>query len=240
MNEQLRLLIELQKLDSQIIAYSKTIKAIPQKISAMDAPIEEAQANLEKANAKLQDMEKNKRERELAVEEVKDKIEKAKERTAAIKDNKAYHAHLKEIENLEKSTISIDDEVLAIMEEMDSFGTETKAATEALETEKARAAAMKKTLDEEEQQAKKELERMMSERGQFVDPIEEKNFALYKKIITEEGGLAVAPVDNEICGGCYMNVMPQLIQTIKKGDTISQCPQCKRILYFEQPDTESA
>lgn len=239
LNEQLGLLIELQRLDKKIIAFGHTIKSIPKKISAMDPPIQAAEDGLEKARARYEALEKKKRDHEQKVQELKDKAEKAKTRTADIKDNKAYHAHLKEIENIETSVFKAEDEILSLMEELEPLAQELTSAEDALKAQKAKAAEMKKTLDAEVEEAKKELELLKGERSGFVEPIEKPAFDLYMELLTNLGGQAVASIEGEICGGCDMNIMPQLCSEVKKGDKIIQCPQCKRILYFEPqpPDT---
>jgi len=236
-NEQLSALIELQHLDRKIIAYNNTIKTIPDKISAMDPPIKKAEAELNEAKARYDALEKKKRDRELAVDEQKEKVEKAKARTADIKDNKAYHAHLKEIETLERMTFEAEDEILALMEKLEPLGAELEKAGEALDVQKRKAEALKKELDAEVVEAKKELEAMKAGRGRYTEPLEKKNFDLYMDLLTNHGGIAVARVEGEICEGCSMSIMPQLCAEVRKGVGIIQCPQCKRILYYKEEES---
>jgi predicted nucleic acid-binding Zn-ribbon protein len=232
-NEQLRALIELQELDRQIISYNNTIQTIPDKIKAMDPPIKSAEEYLASAKTRHDALEKKKKGKELAVEEQRDKVEKAKTRTADIKDNKAYQAHLKEIETLEKMTFNAEDEILALMEELEPLGAEVKAAEDSLAVQKQKAEELRKKLEAEVAEAQRELESMKAERNKFVEPLEKNNFELYMDLLTSQGGVAVAEVDNEVCGGCFMTIMPQLRSEVKKGENIIQCPQCKRILYFK-------
>jgi len=237
-NEQLRALIELQELDRQLISYNNTIQTIPKKIKAMDPPIREAEDFVAEAKARYEALERKKRDKELAVDEQKDRIEKAKKRTADIRDNKMYQAHLKEIETLEKMTFDAEDGILSLMEELEPLGAELKAAESALAEQKKKAEELKKKLDEEVAEARKELDKMKAQREKFVKPLERKNFDMYMDLLTSHGGVAVSEVDGEICGGCFMNIMPQLCTEVKKGESIIQCPQCKRILYYK-PDDES-
>jgi predicted nucleic acid-binding Zn-ribbon protein len=70
MNEQLKLLIETQKLDTEIISRRKTINQIPLRISSMEKPLAEARANLEARKKKSEGAEKKKRDKERTVEEI--------------------------------------------------------------------------------------------------------------------------------------------------------------------------
>jgi predicted nucleic acid-binding Zn-ribbon protein len=235
-DEQLRALISLQELDSRIISYNKTIQSIPGRIEAMAPPIKSAEEHLAAAKARYDALDKSKRDKELAVEEQKDKVEKAKGRTAEIKDNKAYQAHLKEIETLERMTFHAEDEILALMEELEPLGAEVKAAEGSLAVQKQKADELRKKLEAEVVEAQRELEAMKAERNRYTGPIEKRNFELYMDLLTSHGGVAVAEVEAEVCGGCFMSIMPQLFAEVKSGGSIIQCPQCKRILYYKAQD----
>jgi len=59
--------------------------------------------------------------------------------------------------------------------------------------------------------------------------------SLYERIRAAKG-TALATVKGNTCVGCNMHLPPQLINEIRKTQTIHQCPTCKRIL---SPDLES-
>jgi predicted nucleic acid-binding Zn-ribbon protein len=52
--------------------------------------------------------------------------------------------------------------------------------------------------------------------------------------LQSKGGLAIASVKNNSCGGCNMFVPPQVINLIKMYDSIVTCEMCNRILYTEE------
>jgi predicted nucleic acid-binding Zn-ribbon protein len=232
-NEQLRLLVELQQLDSSIISFDKTIKTIPGKISMMQEPLKSAQAAFDNQKKAVEAAEKKKRQKDAALEDIQDKIEKMKGRTGEIKDNKAYQAHLKEIEQAEKERYTIEDEILALMEAVDEDGKKFKETEKALEEENLKVAEMKKHLEAEVKEAEQELQSLKDKRKSFIDALQSENYETYMSLLTGKGGLAVSRAAKEICTGCNMNIMPQLYVEIKKNDRIIQCPQCGRILFFK-------
>jgi predicted nucleic acid-binding Zn-ribbon protein len=232
-NEQLRLLVELQNLDTEIIKKNKAIQQIPRKLSASEKGLQEAQKKVEEAKSKLDEAEKEKREKDLALKENTDHITKLKDRTAAIKDNKAYTAHLKEIESAEKSSSTIEEDILKLMDEIESRKSVLADVEAALKTEEGRVGEEKKRLEAEVAKAKQELEEMFSGRAKFRTPLEKDLYAEYMELLKRKDGLAVAQVLDEVCGGCHMNIMPQLYVEIKKQEDIHHCPQCGRFLFAE-------
>jgi predicted nucleic acid-binding Zn-ribbon protein len=234
-DEQLRLMMELQKLDSEIIAKSRTVREIPLKVTAIEKPLRETRAGVEKERQSFDSMEKKKRDKELELNESSDRIARLKERTADIKDNKAYQAHLIEIESAEKHSYGIEDEILSLMEELEEEGEKLKKAEKALEEKERKAALQKKELDDEICSAKKELEEMKARRNEFTEPLEKYNYEMYMSLLRNTGGLAVTEARGEVCSGCNMNIMPQFFMELKKNEAINQCPQCRRILYYKEP-----
>lgn len=240
MNEQLKLLVELQKLDTEIINKNKQIQQIPRKLSASDKSLKEAQKKVDEAKGRLDDAEKEKREKDLALKENNDHIEKLKERTSAIKDNKAYNAHIKEIESTERSSSKIEEDILKLMDELETRKAALKDKEDALKAEEARAGEAKKKLETEVAQAKQELEEMFSGRAKYRTPLDKDLYNEYMNLLKSKDGLAVAQVRHEVCGGCNMNIMPQLFVEIKKQEKIHYCPQCGRFLYAEAGSAPSA
>jgi predicted nucleic acid-binding Zn-ribbon protein len=231
MNEQLKLLIETQDLDTRIIARQKQIQQIPLRISSMEKPIAEARKTLEARKKQFEGAEKKKRDRERTVDEISERIEKLKERTPQIKTNVEYQALLKEIEAAEKEKYTAEDEILEMMELVDKESIELKGAEAALGGQEERAEELKRELQAEVKEAEQNLEGLRDRRATLTGGIDSETYELYMSLLEDKDGLAVVETRAEVCQGCNMNIMPQLFVEILKGEEIIQCPQCRRILY---------
>lgn len=236
MQEQIRLLVELQQLDTEIIARARKIKQIPLKISSMEKPLKDSEASLEAEKKKLQAGEKKKKDRELELQANEDRIGKLKDRTADIKDNKAYQAHLREIEAAEHASRDIEDVILELMEELEEQSVKVAKAEEALAGRKQEAEKLRKELEAEVREAEKELAAFKARRSRYTDSLERENYDAYMQLLSAHDGLAVTEARDGVCTGCSMTIMPQLFVEIKKNDRIFQCPQCKRFLYYRQEE----
>ena len=45
-------------------------------------------------------------------------------------------------------------------------------------------------------------------------------------------GYAVAEVKNGACGGCQLQLPPQLVAEVRRGDELMDCSYCHRILFM--------
>jgi hypothetical protein len=230
----MRLLIELQEVDSAIGMKTELINAIPRKISSVEHYLKDAAARFEKQKQKAEAAEKKKKEKERSLDDVNEKIRKLRARTTEIKNNKEYQAHLKEIDAADKERRMVEDEILVLMESADAAYKEVKAEEVKVRTENAKVEEYRKKLNEEVAVAEKELEELRRRRSVQVATIDKENYTLYSKVLASARGLAVVAARDERCQGCHMNIPPQLFVELKKYERVIQCPQCSRILYWKE------
>jgi hypothetical protein len=232
----MRLLVELQALDTSILEKNSLISRLPKQLSAKEGPLKEAKAKLDERRRQRDALTKKRKSRETDVEDMNQKIAKAKARTSDIKTNVAYQAHLKEIESFEKERYRMEDEILAMMEEMEVSEKTIKEEEKNVKAEEERLAALGKEVEGQVEEAKKELAEVRKKRTELAGRVEAETYELYMKVLQKHQGLAVAEARGEICSGCNMSIMPQLFVEIKRGEEIFQCPQCDRLLYYKEEE----
>jgi predicted nucleic acid-binding Zn-ribbon protein len=236
----IKALVTLQEIDTRIIEKRFFIDKVPMRIYEVDEPLKQAKAELEKMKQKTEALSKKKREKEQFLEETSEKIGKMKGRVSEIKTNKEYQAHLREIETSEKGITGIEDEILTVMEELEAALLQHKEKEDKLNREVEKINAFKKELDREVEEYEKELSSLKEERTKLVVSVEPDVYDRYMTLLKTGGGVAVTPARNELCTGCNMQIPPQLYVEIRKNEEIIQCPQCLRILYYSEDQTNPA
>ena len=234
MNKQLDYLIQLQMIDSKILALSRVIDDFPRKIREAEAPLFDGQKILNSIKQRFEDLEKRKRLKEQALEDLDEKINKLKARTGEIKTNKEYQALLKEIESVEADRSSLEDDILVTMEDADALGKQMKTEEQNLRAAGEGVEALKTRIDAEKAELEKELLALKELRGGIMEAIDRDVYHEYTELLALYFGHAVSEVRGEICQGCNMNIPPQLFVEIKKNEDIFHCPQCRRILYYRE------
>lgn len=234
MQENIRLLIELQEADSTIIRKKAVIDSLPSRLSSAENLFKEIQSLHEKEKQKCELFEKKKKDKERGIEDINEKIKKTKAHASNIKTNKEYQAHLKEIETIEKERYAIEDEILSVMEAIEAAAKEVKAEELKMKAEKDKVEAFRKEVEEEIAEAEKELGELKVSRIAIADKIDPDVYSNYMALLEKCNGLAVVEARDEICQGCNMNIPPQMFVELKKNIDIIQCQQCDRILYWKE------
>ncbi|HCC69099.1 MAG TPA: hypothetical protein DEP99_04350 [Nitrospiraceae bacterium] len=232
MNEQLRLLVNLQEVDTAILSIVDKIEALPKKIEKAKAPLKDAYSAFEKVKIKYEELNRKKKQKEGELEEAQEKVKKLKARVSEIKTNKEYQAYLKEIERAEKEKYQIEDEIISAMETLDALTAELKKDEIEVKEAETAFAAEEKNLKEDKMVLHKDMEDYKAKRKEMVRIIDEEIYEKYMSLINSKSGLAVVQTKDEVCMGCHMNIPPQLYNDIKNNDSILACSHCNRILYY--------
>ena len=240
MNEQLKLLIELQEIDTIILSIADKIESLPGKLEQFKSPFKEASNALQKFRTQFESLSKNKKNKESEAEELQDKIDKLKSKTKEIKTNKEYEAFLKEIEGFEKRKFAIEDEVLSIMEALETSAKDLKKEELKVKKVEEELSQREKLIDEEKMKFHAEMETYKTRRKEFVAKIETELYEQYMNLLKRSGGVAVVSTRNEICLGCNTNIPPQQYNDIRKNENIFNCYYCKRFLYYKEQESKSA
>jgi uncharacterized protein len=233
LRDQIRLLILLQKTESEMMRIDNRKKLLPDQLIKLDEEFNAVHADVEENRNRLESLNKDRKEHEDKLRKGHENLKKAKERLSEVKTNKEYQSILKEIEGIDLKNSEMEDEVLVLLEKIDQI----KVGLQAREGEfdiYQREYAAKKTQIEDElkslddkcslcQQASLDLRKQVQ-----VDIIRR-----YDSIKNIRNGLAVVQAWKEVCQGCHMNIPPQIYIELQRDGDIKYCPQCNRIIYWE-------
>jgi hypothetical protein len=234
--ETLKLLIQLQRLDTQILSVLSKIEALSVQMQSAPHSLQIAQDAHDRAVEQTAALEKQKRDREGAIDEIGGKLQKLRQRGGEIKTNKEYQAHLKEIEAVQAELTRAEDELLALMEALDTASRSVRDARNVLSAAQQEQEEARKALDRDRKILEDEAASLRGQRKDLVESVDRDTYRRYMEILKLGRGLAVVEAKHEICQGCNLHIPPQLFVEIKPNTEIIQCPQCRRILYFSRSE----
>lgn len=224
-------LLILQDRDRKIMRVEAELANVRPELAALEHRAQQAKTQLEESKHRAKQIESDRKKLELDVEAKKQQIEKYSLQQFQTKKNEEYRALQHEIENCKVAINKLDDEQLALMEQLD---TATKESSEVAKTtaavlkdvEVARAA-----LSDKEVRLKKELADLKSDYTRLEGAVEEGIRDRYVRLRKQRGASTVVGVDRGICGGCHMKLPMQVVLQCQASQELVTCPNCGRILY---------
>ena len=239
MKEKLTLLISLQECDSQLVKLSSKKVKLPEKISKMEDEFRLYKESVEQNKRKYEELKAQRAEGEANVKKLSDGMVKTRERLLEVKNNKEYQAMLKEIETSEKTKSDLESRIIAFMEEMDKLIVLVKKDEEILKQAESNHEKEKKIIEDDLNAIDADTVTWTEKRTVLEKSVPADLLAQYERIRKRNNGIGVIPVWKAVCSGCHMNIPPQLYNELQRSNDLLSCPNCNRIMYFQNQGESS-
>lgn len=232
--EQITLLIQLQKLDTQIYNFNRRKEEIPLLIKDLEEELKRKGEGLKEKENELKSLLVRQKDRENELASKEETIKKCQVQLYQIKTNKEYSAMQHEIEGHKADKSVLEDEIIAILDEADE-------KKKAIEKSKVAFKEEEKKINEEEMKVNSELKdietqlnSLNAQRTGLAAKVDKTMLGKYERILKGKDGLAMVAVREDACGGCNLNLPPQVINEINMKKDLVFCESCSRILYIEE------
>ena len=232
--EQIRKLVELQKLDGQIYDIKRELEEKPAALNALKEEFEAKKANLAALEEQNKNVKKNRDSLELDLKSKEDAVAKANTQLSQIKTNKEYTAKLTEIEGIKADMSIIEEKILKSYDEADAVEASRNKEKALLAEEEKKYAASCKDVEDAVKALEDQKAVLEGQRQQITPGIDKSTLTTYEKTLVNKQGAAIVPVLGAACGGCFMNVPAQVVNEIKMHERLVTCEMCTRILYLEE------
>ena len=234
MNNNLKHLIELQKIDSRLLDISDLRGDLPIKVEELADQLARVKEDFKDNEDRVNDIAANIKKETNAIDDFTSKLNKLKDQLYLVKSNKEYDAlnfeidHLKEsISESETVILDLEEEKENISKENESYKAEIDETTKDLGEKNAELElAMSKT--------QKEESNLNKNRIKIVDQIENKFMATYNRLRKTKDGLGIINIMSNACGACYTQLPRQTVIEVKNSMDIIACPNCGTYLFFDE------
>ena len=233
MKDKLLLLIKVQECDSQLVKLSAKKKILPENLEKLDKEFISFEEEIKKNKVKYDELKSRHAENENKIKKINEGIVKTKERMLEVKNNKEYQAMLKEIETAESSRNEVETAIISILEELDKLAVLVKKDDEILKQNRAKYEQEKKTIENDLNAVDTDVVNWEKKRNDLQKNVPNDLLVRYEKIKKRNKGIGVTSVWKSVCNGCHMNIPPQLYNEIQRSEELFSCPNCNRILYFQ-------
>jgi len=235
---QLQLLWKLQTLERQVEEAQKEQESYPLTLDRLQGLLKAQEEKKEEEKRKIEEIERERIKMEGELEMENERTKRSQLKLLEIKTNKEYQALLKEIETGKEHTSQREEEIIRMLEEIDRLKADYASTIER---------AHKERKEIEEEQAKVREQMVIVEqniihwhhnREEIVRELDPELLKRYTTLKERRNGIAVVLVKDEGCQGCYVNIPPQMYNEVQKNKEIIVCPNCHRILYWENKSAD--
>lgn len=232
MLETIEKLLILQDRDQKILSVRTQLADVGPERASLHAKATATQAGLTAAKERVKQLESERKRLELDVEAKKSLIEKYANQQLQTRKNEEYRALAHEIETCKAQINAIEDNEIELMEQGEAANKQVALAQKEANEAKKLVDEKITNLDQREENLKKELAELESNRDVLSAAVEDSARSRYERLFKSKGGKVVVGIQHGVCGGCHMKLQQQLVVTCKAQQEIVTCGNCGRILYY--------
>jgi len=233
MNQHLKQLIDLSKVDKEIDAFEPQIEEANAKYEAALAKKQSIDEDIENLTNEIKEEQLKKHKNELHLAELSQKLEETAKKSGEIKTEREMKS-LQLEEEIAKEQVTFANEEIARLEKIiQNKEEQIEAAKNSLVELQSNLEAVKEEVDKTLEVINKERQEVFVEKEKLLSNINQKGLSFYQKIRRWAKNTTVVPVEDQACMGCHMLISDKIYADVIKGEDIVTCPHCGRILYVE-------
>jgi len=146
---------------------------------------------------------------------------------------------LQEIERHNADNSLLEEEIIKLMDEIDAASGKVAEEKKKFEEESKKVDAGIKVIEARIKEIEESVAGLKKKREALTPSIGQKVLKDYERILEGRNGLALVEVINDACGGCYINLPPQVINEVRMKDKVTYCESCWRMLYIRDESKEA-
>ncbi len=232
--EQIRQLAILQQVDSEIIAQEEILTESPKKIAALKDELAKKQVRRDELQERIDIVTEQKGKMESEIETDADRIKKSKNKLMMVENTKEYHAMMREMDTLEKNNRLREEERTTLLEDLEELGYKMSDLQKEIESLESDISTQQASLDSEMAAVERKLKDLRKKKKAAGALIPAPILSRYAFIRGRLDNPVIVSVSEGICNGCHIKIPPQYYIELQKGEQILNCPNCQRIIFWEQ------
>ena len=228
-------LLLLHGRDRRIAKLVEELSDLPEDISRVEKKISTENESIEMAVSEWKELESKNNSLEKDILEIADKISKNKVRQLEVKKNEEYQALENEISSLSELQSGKEDEQIEVLLKIDDAQATALIAQDKITLKVKELEQQKVCFEDRINKVKTEivdLEKEIEETRESIDTDMLRTYDRVKKVVSKPPFLA--PLNDQKCSGCYLRVSNDVISTALVEQKLTQCDQCRRIVYVER------
>lgn len=240
MGPNLSSLVNLQVVEFQVRKTKDKLKKGQQTIRRQEQGIKQLQGALEAKQAEIKHSRMHYDRLDLDLKSREEHVAKYRVALNSAKTNKEYSAVLTQINTIKVDVSKFEDEMLALMTQIDNDQATVKEIQESIDTQTQQLTDVRKEIIQHHVEIETELEALEEQRKEASQKVPAKARLLFDRLADRYDGEVLAEVaykngrrTEQSCGGCFMSIPLESVNSLMTRDDILVCSNCGRLLVLD-------
>jgi uncharacterized protein len=233
MTPQITALYELQQRDRQLTNLERKLSLIPQRIAELQDDVAKLGAMLDLERNKCEETREFQRSQEMQLAEEEEHLRNSRAKMQQVKNPRELNALQRELEQTRRMSSARAEEIQKLTKGVEEAEQRIAAMNDSYLSLQAQAEQETERLSTTRTKLEAKLEKLRGGRGDLTSQIDPAILRTYDRIRKRVGGVAFVAAYDRRCTACKMHVPHQVYVVLRKGDDITACESCGRLLYWQ-------
>ena len=224
---------DLHRIHRQLSDLRERMDRGPKQVKARLAHVTQLETALAEIKNRVKEAKMTADRKNVELKSSEMKIRDLESKMNAAASNKEYQAFKDQIAAAKMAGSVLSDEILEEFEEIDKIEKEAVEAQQKIVTAKEEAAKIEKQVADSAGAIKADISRLELELKEAEAALPDDFRQDYDRMVRGRGEDALAPVEGEVCGGCYQQLRANNMNDLYMGRTVL-CGSCGRFLYLTE------
>jgi len=218
--------MNLQRIERELVE-------LPIERAALRKRIEDLKAQIEAGKQQVREVEVHGKALETEMAEIEERVLKYRSQQLLVKKNEEYKALTHEIETAQGKVSDLEEKEIELLYELDdarkTLVNETAEANKRIELEKRSLGR----LDEKEINLNGEIDGAKTALAEVEADMDKQSMLIYRRVSRGLKFPIIVAQKDGTCQACHMKVSAAVEVEVRKGNEITTCDSCGRILYWD-------
>jgi predicted nucleic acid-binding Zn-ribbon protein len=234
MDDRLRLLLELQEIDREVLSIKASLSRLPDEAKRRTAALQEKKDKLAKSEHTHRTLLLDSKELEGEVNALNSQIMRSQEKMFELRNQREYQAMKSQIASLKADLKHNEDLTLDIMQQVETIKTSVEKLREEIVEEERAIASLVAQADQDKDAAKGRMLELKDERDKLLRRVEPSDYDIYRRLMRPPDFVAVSTVTEfNLCSACNVQIEHQTLNRLYIGREMVFCSNCARILFLK-------
>jgi predicted nucleic acid-binding Zn-ribbon protein len=233
MNQHLKQLIDLSKVDKEIDAFEPQIEEANYNYEAALAKTKSIESDIENLTNEIKDEELKKAKNELHLAELSQKLEDNSRKSGDVKTEREMKSLQLEEEIAKEQVTFANEEIARLDKIVEAKKEQVEVSKVTFDELQANLESVKAEVDAKLTTINAQRQKVFVQKEKLLGNVNQKGLAFYQKIRRWAKNTTVVVVEEQACMGCHMIIGDKIYADVIKAEEITTCPHCGRILYMK-------
>ncbi len=214
---------QLRDLRDRMARGPRQIKAHRDNVARLTSGLEQAEEDAKSTKMRVD-------QKQLQLRSGEDKIRELENKLNSASTNREFQALQEQIAADRMAGSVLQDEILEALEKIDELDVAVREARQKVEKGQEELAKSERAISEQNELLERDVERLQKELQTAESELPKDLQDAYQRIVKSKGSDAMACVEDEVCGGCYQKVTPNMLNELCLNRPVF-CKSCGRLLY---------